>query len=88
LDDKVTHVVGFAVLPAAATDESAGEGKDEAESSSSSQQGAVQPDALLRAVNKLAGGPPAVASLKLGLTTGGVHLVTDRWAVSGDLVCW
>ncbi|KAL4853400.1 Dynamin-related protein 5A [Chlorella vulgaris] len=39
----------------------------------------VDPKALLSAVSKQGGGISAVASLKLGLATGGMHLVTDSW---------
>lgn len=38
----------------------------------------VEPKALLHAVSEQGGGTSAIASLKLGLATGGMHLVTDR----------
>jgi hypothetical protein len=40
---------------------------------------AVEPEALLRAVAEQAGGAPAVSALKLGLATGNMRLVSDRW---------
>lgn len=39
----------------------------------------VEPKALLHAVSEQGGGTSAIASLKLGLATGGMHLVTDSW---------
>lgn len=63
----VTHAVGL-MLPQ----------RQQAPPDSGLSTPAVEPEALLRAVSEQAGGAPAVASLKLKLATGDVHLVTDR----------
>ncbi|EFN52891.1 hypothetical protein CHLNCDRAFT_138420 [Chlorella variabilis] len=72
LGQSVTHVLGLVLARApsvVATDEG----------SSTGAASAVEPQALLRAVDDQAGGPPAVALLKLGLATGSIQLETDRW---------
>ena len=43
----------------------------------------LDPGVLLNAVSTQAGGHAAVATLKLGLATGGIHLVTERCAKLG-----
>ena len=87
LGQSVTHVLGLVLARAplvVATDEG----------SSTGAASAVEPQALLRAVDDQAGGPPAVALLKLGLATGSIQLETDRcaplvWPAGGDaaLMC-
>jgi hypothetical protein len=69
LGSPVTHAVGLTLPHRQQTPPSAG-----------LSAAAVEPDTLLRAVSEQAGGAPAVATLKLKLATGGVHLVTDRSA--------
>ena len=75
LGPHITHVVGAALphlVPPAAAAAAAAEQRPPAP--------AVEPEALLRAVVEQAGGAPAVSALKLGLATGNMRLVSDRWA--------
>ncbi|PRW39278.1 dynamin-related GTPase isoform A [Chlorella sorokiniana] len=87
---QVTHVVGLLLAPPTppATDDSSAEpgaeaaeaeAEAEAEGSTAAAVRGVQPQVLLAAVSQQAGGGTAVASLRLGVSTGGMHLVSQRW---------
>lgn len=81
---QVTHVVGLLLAPptppAADGAEAGLEAEAEAEAGTA-PAGGVQPQALLAVVSQQAGGGTAVASLRLGISTGAMHLVTHRWVL-------
>ena len=88
MGQHVTHVVGLVLAPPTppAADDGADEGKAaeagaaEAAPGTSTAAAArgVQPQALLAAVSQQAGGGTAVASLRLGVSTGSMRLVSQR----------